>query len=180
MDAYALFAQAVGIAAMFFNILSFQQRTRQRVIAFQLIGGALFAANFLMLGAYVGGILNVIAVIRALIFLNKERFRADHILWQVGFAAVYLLSYLLTFTVFGKPVTLFNCVTEFLPIVGMVASTISFRYSDAKTIRRFSLISSPSWLVYNIANFAVGATICEVFCLVSIVVGILRLDRQKK
>jgi hypothetical protein len=86
----------------------------------------------------------------------------------------------LTFTAFGKPLTIMNCITEFFPIIGMIATTISFRYSDAKTIRRFSLVSSPSWLVYNIVNFAVGAIICEVFCLVSIVVGILRLDRQKQ
>ena len=54
MDPFELIAQAVGIAAMVFNILSFQQKTRSRVIAFQLVGGSLFCINFLMLGAYVG------------------------------------------------------------------------------------------------------------------------------
>ena len=61
----------------------------------------------------------------------------------------------------------------------MIATTISFRLTDAKSIRRYGLISSPSWLVYNIVNFAIGAIICEVLSLCSIVIGMIRLDRNK-
>lgn len=34
----------------------------------------------------------------------------------------------------------------------MTATTVSFRLSDAKAIRWFGLISSPSWLIYNITS----------------------------
>ena len=175
-----LTAQIIGIFAMGFNILSYQQKTRLRVIAFQLVGGALFSINFFMLGAIVGGLLNAVAVVRAVVFLNKEKLHADSLPWLLGFIAVYLASYVLTFTAFGKDVTLINLTVEFLPVIGMTATTISFRLSDAKAIRRFGLISSPSWLVYNIVSFSVGAIICEVLSLGSIVIGILRLDRNKK
>ena len=61
----------------------------------------------------------------------------------------------------------------------MTATTISYRLTDAKAIRRYGLISSPCWLVYNIANFSIGAILCEILSLGSIVLGILRLDKQK-
>ena len=175
-----LIAQIIGIAAMGFNILSYQQKTRSRVIAFQLFGGFLFCINFFLLGAISGSLLNAVAVIRAIVFLNKEKLRADRPLWLAGFVAVYLLCYGLTFTVFGTEATTRNLILEALPVIGMTATTISFRLTDAKSIRRYGLISSPSWLIYNVANFAIGAIICEVLSLGSIILGIIRLDLKKK
>ena len=179
MNTFALIAQIVGIFAMTFNILSYQQKTQKGAIAFQLGGSTLFAINYLMLGAVVGGILNAVGIVRALVFLNREKLKATHPAWLAGFITVYLLSYGLTFTVFGKEPTLFNLFVEFLPVIGMTATTISFRLSDAKSIRRFGLISSPSWLVYNIVSFSVGAIICEVLSLGSIFIGMFRHDRKK-
>ena len=174
-----LIAQVIGLFAMAFNILSYQRKTRLGVIGFQLFGSALFAVNFFLLGATVGALLNVLSAIRAIIFLNKERLRAEHPLWQVLFTATYLASYLLTFTLFGKETTAANLIVEFLPVIGMIATTISFRYTDAKTIRRFGLISSPCWLVYNLVTGSIGAICCEVLSLSSILLGIWRLDRKK-
>jgi hypothetical protein len=169
-----------NIAAMGFNILSYQQKTRTRAIAFQLGGALLFSVNFFLLGAIVGSILNVVAAIRAVVFLKKEQLRADHPIWLGGFVAVYLLSYLLTFTAFDKEATAANLLVEFLPVIGMTATTISFRLTDAKAIRRFGLISSPSWLVYNVVSMSVGAIICEVLSLGSIFIGMFRHDRKKQ
>lgn len=180
MDFYNLIAQGIGILAMGFNILSYQQKTRNRAIAFQLCGGFFFAINFYLLGAIVGSLLNVVAVVRAVVFLNREKLHADRPVWLVGFVAVYALSYLLTFTLFGTEVTAKNLIVELLPVIGMTATTISFRFTDAKAIRKFGLISSPSWLIYNIANFSIGAICCEVLSLGSILIGMLRFDSGAK
>lgn len=175
----ALFAQAVGLAAMGFNILSYQQKTRRGVIGFQLCGSLLFALNFFLLGATMGCILNIISAIRAVVFINRDKLRANHPAWLAGFLLTYLASYLLTFTVLGKAPTAVNLILEFLPVVGMTAATLSFRKQDAASIRRYGLISSPCWLIYNIGVFSLGAIICEVLSLGSILIGMGRLDKQK-
>ena len=180
MEPQELFAQAVGICAMAFNILSYQQKQQKRVIAFQLMGGLLFSVNFFLLGAMVGAILNVVAAVRAVVFLQKEKLNSNHPAWLLGFTIVYFISYVLTFTVFGKAATAANLTVELLPVIGMIATTVSFRYTDAKTIRRYGLISSPCWLIYNIASFSVGAIICEVLSLCSILIGMIRLDRKNR
>lgn len=180
MTTYDLIAQAVGIVAMAFNILSFQQKTHKTVITFQLFGSILFAVNFFMLGATVGGILNLVGTLRAIVFMNREKLRADHIGWLIFFTILYLSSFVLTFTVFGKEMTLFNAVIESLPVIAMTATTVSFRLQNAKAIRLFGLLSSPSWLIYNIVNFAVGAIICEVLSLCSIVIGLFRYDLKPR
>ena len=171
--------QAIGIVAMAFNILSYQNKNQRAVIAFQFFGSALFALSFLMLGAIIGGILNFIGIIRALVYMNKEKLHADKPIWLWGFIAAYLVTYVLTFTVFGQEVTPVKLLIEALPVIGMTALTLGFRMTDAKAVRRMGLISSPSWLIYNIASGSIGAIACEVITLASILIGMLRHDRKK-
>jgi len=69
---YEIVAQAVGIVAMFFNIFSYQQKKASTVIAFQLFGSLFFGISYFMLGAYIGAVLNVVGVSRALLFLKRD------------------------------------------------------------------------------------------------------------
>ena len=108
---------------------------------------------------------------------TREKLHADHIGWLIFFTTVYIVSYVLNFTVFGVEMTPLRAVIELLPVAAMTVTTISFRMQDAGAIRRFGLFSSPAWLIYNISSFAVGAIICEVLCFGSILLGILRHDR---
>lgn len=153
---YQIVAQAIGIVAMFFNILSYQQKSAKRIIACQLFGAVLFAINFSMLGAYIGAILNVIAMIRAILFLKRETFHTDSIGWLIGFGAAYVGAYILNFTVLGKEPTPFNLIVECLPVVGMFMGHLAFRHNSAKIIRRFSLVSSTSWLIFNVIAVAIA------------------------
>ena len=180
MTPFEIVGQIVSIAAMGCNIISYQQKAQHRLVICQLFGGILFSISFFLLGATVGGLLNLVAAVRAVLFLFPKKFNASHPAWLFGFIGCYVVFYVLTFTVFGKEPTPFNFIIEFLPLIGMIATTISYRFSDAKSIRKFGLISSPAWLVYNIANMAVGAILCEVLSLGSIIIGIIRLDRMKK
>ncbi len=179
-ETFQVVTQAIGIVAMAMNILSYQQKKQSGVILVQMLGATLFAIHFWMLGATVGALLNAIAVVRAVIFYYQKQLHADHIAWTVGFELVFVACYVLTFTVFGKEPTVPNLIVEFLPVIGMTALTLGYRKKDAGAIRRWGLVSSPAWLIYNIVNLSIGAICCETISIVSIVVGILRLDKTKK
>lgn len=180
MNLYDIIAQSIGIVAMTINIFSFQQKEQRKLIIMQFFGASLFAVNMFMIGATVGGFLNLIGAVRAVVYANKSKFHAENMLWLVGFIALYFLSYILTFTVFDKEPTLLNLFVEFLPIIGMTASNFGFFSTEAKTVRKLGLISSPSWLTYNIVNFALGGIICEILCMISIIIGIVRLDIRRE
>lgn len=180
MNTYEIIAQGIGILAMAFNILSYQGKKQSTVIALQFMGGLLFATNFLMLGQMVGGILNIIATVRAVIFLFKDKLKADRLPWFIFFIATYIAVYVLNFTVFGKEPTFINLLIEVLPVVGMIALNVGFRLKKAADVRKCALVSSPAWLIYNINAGAVGAIICEAVSLVSIFVGMFRHDRKKE
>ena len=177
---YYIIAQILGILAMAMIVISFQCKNKTTLLLIQLVGNVLFAANFFMIGAYVGGLLNTIAIVRALVYMRKDRLKLPIRLVNLFFIFLYFVSYALVFTVFGKAFTLTNAVVEMLPVIGMTALTFGFAGSNAKAVRLCSLINSPCWLIYNLINFSVGGILCEVFSLASLISAIIRLDFKKK
>lgn len=178
MKPIEIIAQCIGIVAMLFNILSYQSKSQKSVITMQLFGASLFALNFLLLGATVGGLLNILGAVRAIVFLFKEKLKTDRLPWLIVFVLLYIAVYILNFTLFGKEVTLFNLIIEILPVIGMTALNIGYRLEKAADVRRLGMISSPAWLIYNITAGSWGAIICETLTLISIFIGILRHDKK--
>ena len=174
-------AQIIGIFAAAINILSYQCKAKKRLMLMQLFGGLLFCANYLMLGAIMGGIMNALAVIRALLFINKERWRLNDTALTVGFIIAFLASYVITFTLLGVEPSVRNLIIESLPVIAMSAMTVSFKMKNATAIRILAItLGSPGWLVYNIFAKSIGAILCEAFSLVSLVIGIIRHDIRRK
>ena len=101
MTPIEIIGQIISCFAMVCNILSYQQKSESRLIACQMAGGALFSVSFFMLGATLGGILNLIAALRGILFLFSEKTRATHPAWLGAFVTCYVALYALTFTVFG-------------------------------------------------------------------------------
>lgn len=170
------FAQAIGIVAMVVTVASFQFKSKRWLLLFQSLGSALFAVNLILLGGITGGLLNIVGTFRGILFMYVDRFR-NHIKPVIGgFLCLYVLSYILTFTVFGKDPTVQNLIIEVFPVISMTAMTFGFAGKDAKTVRVCGFINSPCWLIYNCFNLAIGAILCEVFSLVSLISAVIRLD----
>lgn len=176
---YDIIAQAIGIIAMVFVIISFQGKDAKKVITCQMIGCILFIVNFFMLGAIIGALMNIIATFRAIVYINKKTFHTESPVWPAVISAMCLGAYVLTFTVFDMPFTWQNAVLQLLPVVANTIATIAFHTGSAKWIRRLGVIVSCCWIIYNSVNFALGGILCEVFSLGSIFVGFLRHDRKK-
>lgn len=180
-----LAAQAIGIVAMSLNIVSFQFKSRKKLITAQLFGGLLFTVHYLLLGlatgtVLIGCVLNFMSVFRSVIYINKDRLHADRLVWKLSFSVLFVIAYAMVFLVFKMSATPANLAIEVLPTVSMIISTFALAMNDSKGIRRLSLIYCPLWLVYNIIRFSIGGAICEIFSISSVVVGMLRHDIKKR
>lgn len=174
-----LFIQAIGIMGMIMNIISYQAKKQRDIILCQFFGSTFFALNFLLLGATTGCVLNIIGIVRAIIYYNKEKVK-NLKLCNIIFICAYVLTYVATFTIFNKDITVFNMVEEILPVIGMTALTIGFSKKTANDVRLMTFIASPAWLIYDCLEFSVGGALCEVFTLVSAVVAIYRFKNKKE
>ncbi len=178
-------AQIFGIFGMIFMISSFQVKRQRGLIIVQLVSATFFFLNFLFLGIAAGKvlsgmILNFIAILRCVVYSNKEKFRADKKIWLFGFIASYFLAYAAIFTLLGTEATVENLFIEILPVIGMTSSNIAFFKNDARSVRLLGFISSPTWLIYDIIYSSIGGVITESLSLVSIIVGLIRYDIGKK
>ena len=180
MDFIDVVAQAFGIVGMIFNILVFQQKKQKNVLLFQFFAAVAFGLNYFLLGAVMGGLLNVVGALRSVIYYFEKKTRANSIVWFVIFIVLFASSYPLTFLAFGKEPILRNFVIEAFPVLAMIVATVAIRLGSSKMVRRLGLISSPLWLTYNCFSGSIGAIASEVLNLISIIVGIIRLDLRKK
>ena len=179
MEPIEIIAQIIGFAGLAMNCLSYQAKTKKKLIVIQLFGALFFVLHFGLLGAVMGCMLNTVAVLRSLLFANSEKTNANHPAWLALFIAIYVGSYVMTFTVFGESPTLPNLLLQILPPVGMTFSTISFRTKNAATVRKLCLFCSPLWLIYNVFNFSISGILTETISIISIITGIIRLDLKK-
>ena len=172
--------QIIGIVAAFFSVMSFQQKTQKKIVAMQLIASSFWTLHFFRLGAYTGCFLNLIAATRDVVFHRREKKWAASPIWiyVVGIASAGVC--LLSFTLFDVEFSFERLVIELLPVLGMIASTIAMRLKEASKVRLFSFISSPLWLIYNIINASLGGIVTESISIISIIIGILRLDIKRK
>ena len=181
---YLFAAQSLGILGMAANIVGFQFKSKKNILLCQFIGSLLFAANMFMLKAVTGGIMNILGIARALVYMKKEKIKIPIVIVNVAFILTYLTFYVLVFALFGVEASLRNLIFEFFPIIAMSSMTLAFSANSAKTIRLAGFVNSPCWLVYNCVNFAIGGILCEAFGLVSIISSLIRIDivgaRRKK
>lgn len=178
IDLYDMTAQVIGLVAMFFNVVSYQSKSRKNVILLQLVGSLLFTVNMFMLGAVMGTVLNFVGTVRAIIYSDKEKIRNIKAVNCV-FIGIFILSYIASFTVLGTDFNFRNLAVEIMPVVAMVATTLAFSMKDAASIRKLTLLSSPLWLLYDVINKSVGGSLCELFTLASAITGIIRLDMKR-
>ena len=166
-----IIAQIIGIAALSCSVISFQQKTHKFILMLQLIANALFVLHFALLGAYTGAILNAIAMIRAIVFVNKDKAWAKNIAWLILFCVVSVATGVFTWD---------DSIISILPVLGMLFTTVAFWIKNPKYVRMVAFPSSPLWLIYNINCSAWGGVATEVINIISIIIAMIRLDFVKK
>lgn len=165
-----ILTQVVGIAAMLFSVFSFQMNKHKQIMIMQIIATALFGWQYFLLGAFTGMALDVVGVIRDIVFYNKDKKWASGNGWTVFFAIMMVVVGMFTYQGY----------VSLLMIAGMVINTISFSFTKPKLVRSTILISSPLMLIYDILTGSIGGLINEIFVEISSVIGMFRYDRKKK
>ncbi len=173
-------AQVIGILGMIANIISYQFKSKKNLLLCQFAGSALFAVNMFMLNAVMGGILNILGVVRALVYMKKDSIRIPVWILNTLFLCAYTASYVLLFTVLKADPTVKNFILELMPVIGMSIMTLALSGDNSKTVRLVGIANSSCWLTYNCFNFTIGGILCEAFSLVSIISAVIRIDIKRK
>lgn len=161
--------QALSVIGMILTILSFQFKTKKQILLMQTAGSTFFLISYILLGSYAAVYLNIIFLARNIIFYFKEDKKwAQSKAWLVALLVAVMLAGALGY----------RTAWDIIPIVGSVFGTLAAYMKNENMFRVFKLGDSPCWLLYNASIPSLGGTICEVFNIISITVGLIRYRKK--
>lgn len=169
MDNLNLLAQIIGFGGTALTIIAYQQNKRKRILGCTVISAALFVIHYIILGAYTGAIMNILAGTRSLVFMNNTKKWAKSKVWVAVFMVIYTVACIATWDKWYS----------ILPLIAMLLTTVSNWFQSEKKIRFLTFPSSPCWLVYNILNASYAGIITEIFVMSSLIIAIIRFDLKK-
>ena len=158
--------QLIGGLGIIASIISFQCIKHNLVLLFRTLNEFLFAIQYFLLGAYTGMAMNLVGCVRNIIFTKQVSKNKK--------TTVSIILFSLLFTIFG--IVTWQGPKSVLIIVAKVLSTLAYGNKNTSFVRKTILITSTSWLLYNSLVFSIAGVLCEAITLVSIIIGIIRLD----
>jgi len=163
--------QSIGFFGLIALVLSYQQKNRTRILGLMLIGQVAFTLHFIMLGALTAVGMNIVGMIRSMVFLLSDKKKwASWRYWPIVFIVLFLVAGLM-----AKESWL-----GVLPVVAMVIETSGLWLKNLKRLRMISLFPHPFWVVYNMIKGSWAGVITEVFVFSSILIAIVRYDILKR
>lgn len=167
-------AFVVGIGAVACFALSYLQRDRKAIVLLALISRMLYIAQYLLLGAFAGAVLDVLSAISIALAQNKDKgFVKNHRL-PVFFAtniAIVSAGITLALTVDGW--------LGILPMMGVLLQTDALWLKRERNIRITSISGCPFWFAYNLIVCAYASVVGDVLSFVSLTVSLIRYDVLK-
>ncbi len=172
---WKLVGEIIGYVAVAEGFLIFLSSRRDRILIFKFIADMLWTFNHLLLGTYTGAFLNALAMGRETVFYNRDKRKwASTKLWLVFFLIVTAISPMYSL-ISGK-----EGWYAILPAVGSLAAVIGFYSRSANMSRYIGFFANGVWLIYNVINKNIPASISGVILLASGVVGTVLMLLQRR
>ena len=170
MDFMNIVIQGIGVLGILASILSFQCKKHNRLMALRTANELLFAIQYGLLGAYTGLAMNLIGCVRNTVFTEMVKRNKSTMLMRYLFSGAFVLFTILTWDGYKSILSGF----------AKVVSTFAYGSPNTKLVRALILLTSSCWFFYNLLVRSYAGVACETFTIISILVGIIRLDIRKK
>ena len=162
-----LIGQIFGFCAMATGIIMYQFKKHRTIMLLMMLCSAFWCLHFLLLGKYTAVSMNVLNVIRAVLFSFRGRRWADHVAIPVAICAAVLGVTALTWE---GPLSL-------LPAAASVSATIAGWQKDTKRLKLFTIPVCVGWFIYNAFCRSYAGMLNETLVLGSVIVALARLRK---
>ena len=163
-----LFSQIFGFAAMATAVSMYQFKKHKTIMLLMVLCSSLWCAHYACLGLVNPILMNVINVLRSLVYSRREKKWASGNYIPAIFIAASVAVVIMTW----------NDVWSLLPCVASVFATVGNWQTDTQRLRALTVPVCACWFVYNLVNHSVAGMANETFALVSVAVGLYRHRRK--
>ena len=166
---YFIVAQIFGAFALTILIISLQKNSKTKLLLYQSISSLLYALQYLFLNAYTGCFMNLICMIRNMIFNQYPKKRPP----------VYWLIITIVLMIFFSSLS-YTGVISFLPMIAVILYSIALWHGNLTVIRTTEIISCSLYILYNIKVLAITGLIATIIELVGAIITVYKFDIKKK
>ena len=166
-----ILAQICGAIVLVLTVVSVQFKTKEKILIFQIIANVIVAVQYFLLNALTGGVVAIINTIRCVIFyLYKKKDKKPSVVFLIIFICVAIISGILTW----------QDGFSIIPIIAAITFTYGLWQDNVFVTKICTIITSGSWIVYNIIVKAyVGAVQSLAEC-VSAIIATIRYRKDDK
>ena len=158
----------IGYVGTACALISYQCKKNKNYFLFQTGCAVAFTVQFILLGAWVGMLLNLFSILRGVVMALGSR--CKHPVHVIMLHTTYLASCLAAPLFFGEKWWM-----AALMLVAQSVGTQAMWSKNGKTIRLSQIfVVSPIWIAHNIYYFSIGGILCEVFNIWSVLVSFVR------
>ena len=165
-----ILGQGFGILAPILTVISYQLNTKKSILFAQTAASLFTAIGYFFLGAYSGCALNIICLIRNVVYL----FLKENSKLRIPTVSVLSLSMI----VFG--ILTWQGPQSLLIMIALAVNTVYLSFGKPQLLRKSILLTSSMMIVYNLIVFSVGGLLNESLAVASSAVGIIRFRKEGK
>ena len=159
-----IIGQVIGIIAIIISIVTYQIKSRRGIMIANIATTVCFALHYMMIGAYVGMALNLVATVRNILFYNSNMSKKKSTFFTVLFSVIVCVTGFITWEAWYSA----------LQIINSVARNYILTLSKPNSIRKGIMIVLPMTLIYNICVLSIGGIISDSCSIVSTGISLYR------
>lgn len=164
-----LIAQLLGFIAMGIAIAMYQFKKHRTILILMSLCSLVWSLHFLCLGLYTPVGMNMINVLRGVVYSFRDRKWAQNIIIPAVFIVLCAGSVVLTW----------DSMWSILPFIASIFATVANWQKNTRLLKYLSVPVCVCWFAYNIANGSIAGTLNEAFALLSIAFYLIRTRKEK-
>lgn len=165
--------QIIGLLAVATFLLSYQQKTRKKIIVCNVISRCLYILQYLLLGAFAGAVLDILGAVSSVLAGKKHTpFMQKHLKIILPAVTAVMVAAGVTIAVVNQSYL------DLFSLAGVLLHTSAFWMNRESRIRIVSLLGSPFWFVYNLLSHAYGSAIGDLLTMGSILIAMIRYRKS--
>ena len=159
-----IIGQALGIIATALTFISYQTNKKKILLIIQTLATLCTCISFLFLGATTGFALNIVCIIRNIVFYFLDKTSKLYV------PSVVVLT--IAMVVVGA--SAWQGYISLLMIVALGVNTVFISIGVPQLLRKSILFTSTLSIIYNVFVFSIGGIANETISIISSVIGIVR------
>ena len=160
---YYILSQIAGFIAFILSLIAYHRKKKEKIFQTMVLTNALEIIHYLLLGAFSGCITKIIALIRNIVIVVKDKHKAfNNVLIFIIFLLIYIISGILTY----------ENIYSILPILAATIYLFFVWNGNELKVKKVAFYCYFLWLIYNICVCSIAGIISNIVSLISTFIAV--------